>query len=118
MSDLFVVDVARYDVVLVEALLVDEGHGEVELLGQDARPPRAALVRGADHGLLPVGDILLDPSEMFRKLFRVMWSVFDLIETIYCERLPLLRSSSKTTRNPPPFLKKCKSLSLCPSSYM
>ena len=67
MSDLFVVDVARYDVVLVEALLVDEGHGEVELLGQDSRPPGAALVRGADHGLLPVRDILLDPSEMFQK---------------------------------------------------
>lgn len=63
-SDLFVLDVPRDDVLLVEALLVDEGHGEVELLGQDARPPRAALVRGADHGLLPVRDILLDPPDM------------------------------------------------------
>ena len=50
--------------LLVEALLVDEGHGQVELLGQDAGPPRPALVRGADHGLLPVRDILLDPSEL------------------------------------------------------
>ena len=53
--------------LLVEALLVDEGHRQVELLGQDAGPPRPALVRGADHGLLPVRDILLDPSE-----FRMM----------------------------------------------
>ena len=53
--------------VLVEALLVDEGHGEVELLGQDSRPPGAALVRGTDHGLLPVRDILLDPSEMWQQ---------------------------------------------------
>ena len=60
-SDLLVLDVPGDDVLLVEALLVDEGHGEVELLGQDARPPRAALVRGADHSLLPVRDILLDP---------------------------------------------------------
>ena len=66
-SDLLVLDVPGDDVLLVEALLVDEGHGEVELLGQDARPPRAALVRGADHGLLPVRDILLDPPVMIKK---------------------------------------------------
>ena len=63
MSDLLVLDVPGDDVLLVEALLVYEGHGEVELLGQDARPPRAALVRRADHRLLPVRNILLDPPD-------------------------------------------------------
>ena len=91
MSDLLVLDVPGDDVLLVEALLVYEGHGEVELLGQDARPPRAALVRRADHRLLPVRNILLDPPDnsiLYQKLIS----------------------------KPPPFGEKCKLLSLCPSS--
>ena len=58
---LFILDVSCDDVTLVDALLVDEGHGQVELLGQDAGPPGASLVRRTHHGLLPVRNILLDP---------------------------------------------------------
>lgn len=58
---LFILDVSCDDVTLVDALLVDERHGQVELLGQDARPPGASLVRRAHHRLLPVRNILLDP---------------------------------------------------------
>ena len=69
-------DVSGDDVLLVEALLVDEGHGEVQLLGQDPRPPRPALIRGADHSLLPVRDILLDPPEIFALMLRDLKTVW------------------------------------------
>lgn len=46
---------------LVGGDLVYERHGQVELLGEDAGPPGAALVRRAHHCLLPVRHVLLYP---------------------------------------------------------
>ena len=49
------------DAHLVRGDLVYERHGQVQLLGEDAGPPGAALVRGAHHRLLPVWHVLFYP---------------------------------------------------------